>query len=337
MNGLLAIFDVLLTACLVGLAWMAIASRDLFRAVVLFIVFGLLLSLAWIRLQAPDIALAEAAIGAGLTGALLLNATGFPGRRGRGARDAPRNGRKSAAVVSTGDDRSSLITRALIGLLCFGGAIIASLIVAGLAGREGGGLAEQVQGRMPESGVVSAVTAVLLNFRGYDTLLEIGVLLLAVIGVSSLRKPDVSPPPREPLDNPLLAALARLLFPATILAAGYLLWSGTHAPGGAFQAGSTLGAGMVLLHLAGFRAAAGLRDGTLRALFLSGFLVFLAAAGGTVIGGGRLLEYPDRWARVLIVLIEGGLTVSIAFILVGLFVTGSPPAGGGRSGRESAQ
>jgi hypothetical protein len=42
----------------------------------MFIVFGLLMTLAWARLQAPDIALAEAAIGAGLTGALLLDALG---------------------------------------------------------------------------------------------------------------------------------------------------------------------------------------------------------------------------------------------------------------------
>jgi hypothetical protein len=37
---------------------------------------GLLMALAWARLEAPDIALAEAAIGAGLTGALLLDAVG---------------------------------------------------------------------------------------------------------------------------------------------------------------------------------------------------------------------------------------------------------------------
>jgi uncharacterized MnhB-related membrane protein len=34
------------------------------------------MALAWARLGAPDIALAEAAIGAGLTGALLLDAVG---------------------------------------------------------------------------------------------------------------------------------------------------------------------------------------------------------------------------------------------------------------------
>ena len=40
----------------------------------LFISFGLLLALAWVRLAAPDVALAEAGIGAGLTGALLMAA-----------------------------------------------------------------------------------------------------------------------------------------------------------------------------------------------------------------------------------------------------------------------
>jgi energy-converting hydrogenase B subunit D len=69
-------FDVLLGAGLVWSAVSALLSRDLYRGVVLFIVFGLLMTLAWVRLAAPDIALAEAAIGAGLTGALLLDALG---------------------------------------------------------------------------------------------------------------------------------------------------------------------------------------------------------------------------------------------------------------------
>lgn len=67
-------FDGLLALILLWLAWRALASPDLFKAVVLFIAFGLVMALAWVRLQAPDIALAEAAIGAGLTGALLLAA-----------------------------------------------------------------------------------------------------------------------------------------------------------------------------------------------------------------------------------------------------------------------
>ena len=68
------VFDSLLGLCLFWLAWSTLASPDLFKAIVLFIAFGLLMALAWVRLDAPDVALAEAAIGAGLTGALLLAA-----------------------------------------------------------------------------------------------------------------------------------------------------------------------------------------------------------------------------------------------------------------------
>jgi uncharacterized MnhB-related membrane protein len=70
------IFDVVLMTGLVLLAWRSLATRDLFKAVVFFIISSLVLSLAWTRLGAPDIALAEAAIGAGLTGALLIDAVG---------------------------------------------------------------------------------------------------------------------------------------------------------------------------------------------------------------------------------------------------------------------
>ncbi|MFO8140471.1 MAG: DUF4040 domain-containing protein [Marinobacter sp.] len=66
--------DGLLVLALLVTAVATLASRDLFRAVVMFIAFGLLMALVWVRLQAPDIALAEAAIGAGLTGVLLLDA-----------------------------------------------------------------------------------------------------------------------------------------------------------------------------------------------------------------------------------------------------------------------
>lgn len=66
------VFDGVLALTLVGLAWRLLSITDLFKAIVLFIAFGLLMALTWVRLEAVDIALAEAAIGAGLTGALFL-------------------------------------------------------------------------------------------------------------------------------------------------------------------------------------------------------------------------------------------------------------------------
>ncbi|MGM8889088.1 Na(+)/H(+) antiporter subunit B, partial [Psychrobacter sp. 1U2] len=69
-----SVIDLVIVLLALGLAWGALASAKLFRAIVRFIAFGLVMALAWVRLNAPDVALAEAAIGAGLTGALFLAA-----------------------------------------------------------------------------------------------------------------------------------------------------------------------------------------------------------------------------------------------------------------------
>ncbi len=73
MNMLQTVFDLVLVLTLLWLAWRALAAADLFKGIVLFMAFGLLMALAWMRLRAPDIALAEAAVGSGITGALLLS------------------------------------------------------------------------------------------------------------------------------------------------------------------------------------------------------------------------------------------------------------------------
>lgn len=75
------LFDVVLVFTVVWLAWSTLRDRDLFRAVLKFIALGLLLSVAWVRLLAPDVALAEVAVSSALTGALLLSALARMKRR----------------------------------------------------------------------------------------------------------------------------------------------------------------------------------------------------------------------------------------------------------------
>jgi energy-converting hydrogenase B subunit D len=70
----LFVVDLTIALLLTALAARLLHTRRLFEATVLFIAFGLVLALAWVRLEAPDLALAEAALGAGVTGALLVNA-----------------------------------------------------------------------------------------------------------------------------------------------------------------------------------------------------------------------------------------------------------------------
>ncbi len=186
------------------------------------------------------------------------------------------------------------------------------------------GLSESVAENIETSGVSNPVTAVLLNFRGYDTLLEMGVLLLALLGIWSLRS---VPGPREASPGPVLDMLTRLLVPLLILVAGYLLWVGGHAPGGAFQAGAVLGAAGVLLLLAGWRPGAKFSGLPLRIILVMGPGMFIAVGIVLMLLGRRLLEYPPSLAGALILLIESAATLSIGITLAALFLGGRPETG----------
>ncbi len=184
-------------------------------------------------------------------------------------------------------------------------------------------LAQQVDAQIHVSGVTHPVTAVLLNFRGYDTLLEIAVLLLALIGVLAVSAAEPTKPssaqPTRGSPPAILQALARMLAPLMVLVAGYLLWAGAHQPGGAFQAGAVLAAVGVLIHLARLMPDWANPGRLLRAGLAVGFLLFLAVAT-LLLWQGALLEYPPRWAGILILAIEAGLTLSLALTLAGLFL-----------------
>jgi multisubunit Na+/H+ antiporter MnhB subunit len=186
--------------------------------------------------------------------------------------------------------------------------------------RDAAGLTRTVGEELTRSGATHAVTAVLLDFRAYDTLLEVGVLLLAALGALAVRR-SVDLRDIAPLDapGPVLAGVTRVVFPMMVLSAGYLLWLGTHAPGGAFQAGAVLAAAAILVLFTGGRSITALGPRALAALLAAGFIGFLAVAWPLLGGGRRLLDYPPSIDGTLIVLIELAVAIGVAVGLAGLF------------------
>jgi multisubunit Na+/H+ antiporter MnhB subunit len=214
-------------------------------------------------------------------------------------------------------------TVSLIVILCTG--LLAAALIAALLNLPPPvvRLPAEVMAKLAESGVGHPVTAVLLNFRGYDTLLEIAVLLLALFGMFAAgagqdRRQRKKAGDSESAD-PVVQTLARFAAPLMVLAAVYLLWAGAHRPGGAFQAGAVLAAALVLLHLARLLPAWSSPRFWLRIGLAGGFLVFLVLAAA-LSGPGALLQYPPQYAAALILLIETALTVSLGLILAGLFL-----------------
>lgn len=304
------VFDGLLCLLLVAVAVLAVAVRDLFTAIAFFVACGILVALAWLRLGAVDVALAEVAIGAGLTGVLLIGA--WSALRRRGVPDAaPRLPVRSRLAVGA----ASL---AVTGLL--GHAALA------LLGKQTEGLRPLVEAGLADTGLGNPVTGVLLGFRAWDTLVESMVLLVALVAVWALT-PDSAWGGRPGLRHHaradgVLASFGRLLPPLGLLIAIYVVWVGSDLPGGAFQGGTILAAVWLLAMMAGLQRAPRVDSRAPRLLLVAGPATFLAIGTAGLLGGA-FLGLPPALAKSLIVLIEFALALSIAATLA-LLVAGTP-------------
>ncbi len=69
---MLIIFECLLILSLIVIAVYAFVSRRLLVAVIIYMAFSLIMSIIWALLQSPDLAITEAAVGAGVTGILFV-------------------------------------------------------------------------------------------------------------------------------------------------------------------------------------------------------------------------------------------------------------------------
>ena len=193
------------------------------------------------------------------------------------------------------------------------------------------GLGPLVKARLGQSGVQSEVTAVLLNFRGLDTLFEVGVLLLAVAAAWSLHPVDRPSPvaiaslAAGPDVSPILQWFVERLAPIALLVAGYLWWAGSSIPGGAFQGGTVFGAALALLLLAGRIAPPEPDKLGYRLWACGGLLLFVAMALAPLAEDRPLLTYARDWNGILIVGLEAALTISIGACLAAL-VIGVPSA-----------
>ena len=121
-------------------------------------------------------------------------------------------------------------------------------------------------------------------------------------------------------DDEVLSILGRVLLPVMILIAGYLLMAGLDAAGGAFQAGAILAAAGVLLILAGRRVPLPEDGIPIRIGLAIGLAAFMAVGIAGMLVANAFLDYPQHNADVIVLLLEAGVTVSVALALLELFV-----------------
>lgn len=306
------LLEVSLVAVVLGLGIWTIAVREAYSAAVGFVAYGLLVALIWVRLDAVDVALTEAAIGGGLSGVLLLGAAArLRGAQPMAAETPGRATRASAAALSV------LTSAALAGAVLFLPDFVPTL-------------APTVAAKAWATGLTNPVTNVLMVFRAMDTMLEKVVLLLAIVGVWSLASDNAwggHPGPRHQADpHGILVFLARLLPPIGIVVGIYIFWTGADHPGGAFQGSAILASMWLLSMIAGLTDTPPVSSRKWRFILVVGpGLFLLVGVWGLWLGPG-FLAYPLSLAKPLILGIEVAMVLTIVATL-GLLVAGAPERG----------
>jgi multisubunit Na+/H+ antiporter MnhB subunit len=302
------LLDLPLALGLFGAGAATLAARSLFGAVLGFISTGLIATLVWVRLEAPDVALTEAVIGAAATSVIIL----YVASRIGGGAAAPTPPHIALRVLAA-------ILSALL-------AVLLALALLALP-EHAPSLAAPVLENIAPTGLGNPVTAVLMAHRAIDTLLESAVLVFAVFAIWSMapdRRWGRAPGPAfvaEP--HGPLAFLARVLPPIGIVIGIYIAWVGADAPGGKFQGGAVLAAMWVLPWIAGLIAPPSISDMRLRLAIAAGPLVFLLVGLAGFVWAEGFLAYPPGFAKLLILLIEAAMTLSVA-VAMACMIAGPP-------------
>lgn len=66
------IFEIILLVCLIVCAVSVGFAKDLLTSIIIFMSYSLIMCVIWILLQSPDLAITEAAVGAGVTSILFF-------------------------------------------------------------------------------------------------------------------------------------------------------------------------------------------------------------------------------------------------------------------------
>lgn len=317
------LFAVFLLTLLVLTAVAIVRTENLFVAVMLTGIFSLLMAANFFVLDAADVALTEAAIGAGITTVFFLGALALTAER---EKSVPSRRWLSMGVV--------IVTTLIL--------VYATFDKPRLGDPEAPvhlHVAPWYLEETPELiGIPNVVTAVLGSFRGYDTLGELFVIFMACIGVLfilSSRREQHLPPDDIALSSTahglrhhlIPKVVGRLLIPFIVLFGLYVQFHGEYGPGGGFQAGAIVAAGIILYALLEGEAAAlkAVPPQALMGMVIGGAMLFGMVGIAGIALGGNFLDYsvladnPVKGQQLGILVIELGVGMTVCGALLLIF------------------
>ena len=313
--------NIVLLTLLVVIAIAIIRMKDLFAAVMLAGIYGLLSASFFVAMDAVDVAFTEAAVGAGISTLLMLVAITMTGRKEKPTRHKPRSA--LFVVIITG----GLLIYGTLDMPYFGSAD---------APIHNHTSPRYINDSMEEIGVPNIVTSVLASYRAFDTFGEVVVIFTAGIGVLAMlsvgrRKEDdeeiASINDSMHLQHLVIRIVAKMLIPFILLFALYVQFHGDFGPGGGFQAGVIFAAAIILYTmLFGLSTARKVINQTFIQLIAAiGVLLYGSVGIVSLMNGGNFFDYnvlssdPIAGQHLGILLIEWGVGCTVASVMVIIF------------------
>jgi multicomponent Na+:H+ antiporter subunit B len=312
-------FGIFLLTLLVITAVAIVRTDNLFVAVMLMGIASLLIAANFFVLDAADVALTEAAVGAGISTVLFLSALALTSER---ERHKTRGRLLSFTVVAA----AALVV------------IYATFDKPRLGDPDAPAQVHvapwYLENTPRHMDIPNVVTAVLGSYRGYDTLGEVFVVFTAGIGVLFLlghgraRGIPKGDGVGEGLRHHLIPwVVGRVLIPFILLFGLYVQFHGEYGPGGGFQAGAIIAAAFILYALleGESRALEVVPQRALLALIAVGPLIYVAVGIAGMALGGNFLDYsplssdPVKGQQIGIILIEAGVGITVTGVLLSIF------------------
>jgi multicomponent Na+:H+ antiporter subunit B len=306
------LIDIVLLGLLMITGFAIVRMRSLLAVAMLTSIYSLLSASLFVVLDAVDVALTEAAIGAGISTILLLAAVALTTDEEQAPRHTPLL--PLIVVITTG----AALIYGTVDMPHYGDP--ASPVHRHVA-------ATYLHDTPGEIGVPNVVTSVLASYRGYDTLGEVTVIftagagVLALLGYRTRRRNSRGPGNRKLV---VLRVIAKLFFPLILLFALYIQFHGDYGPGGGFQAGVIFATGFILYALAfGLgNAQRVIPHRMLHIMMAVGVLIYASVGIESMLLGGKFLEYrvlaedPVTGQHLGIMLIELGVGITVAAVML---------------------
>lgn len=264
----MTIFTCILLTFLLICAISVSFSKNILNSVLIFMGYSLVMSVIWMVIESPDLAITEAAVGAGITSILFFVTLNRIHSMFKNENDKKEN--PDEFLPSIKRFKKLYVTIAILFTVFF--AVVLVLTVSyspktGMADNPSYNevVEKYIEDGLEETGATNIVAGMILDYRAFDTLGESHVLFVATITVTVLLRLDKRKRKKgdtritetideaeeedkifEPKHDSILQKVSLLLVPIIFIFGIYVILNGHVSPGGGFSGGAIIGAGLIL-------------------------------------------------------------------------------------------